>query len=501
MADKQKTFFLGVVIEMASMPLNMLLSFIVVPIYLQYITTAEYGYWSTTLEMVGLGGLLLVSFDLWMVRGISGSQGRGDRIKLILLEGASCIALLTLLAGLALTGVWLLRPDLLERFQINREPILILAMIAWAILMTINQYFNSILMGQNRMPLSNSLVNLTKFGYMLIPVAFLWAGWQLSSFGFGYVIMTLVILVIQLALLTPQVLKWSAYPLPSALRLKETLNFALQNFLSKVGAHFYNYANILLIAHFYSSVQVAIYLLSLKLTNFTRFIVPRVINVGYPSYARLIAEGEKDRMTEVLLKLFRISLRLGLLFSAVIILLNEIFVVHWVGEHHYAGGWFSLLAGLICLKESVFPIFFQSFFASDQVQKTHRIFLAEWTLHLGLAIWLIPQYGITGALGAALFSTSLLSLFYFAFSITRMLEFSPLQLVKNGGIILLKSLPTLGVLALTRWQQAQSFNWFYFFLWLALAGLVNLISFEGNHWRELKGLKPKEMIQMIIDRT
>ncbi len=501
MADQQKTFFLGIAVDMFGIPLNMVLGFVVVPLYLVYLTAEQYGRWTTIFEASAALVMTVTCFDLWVTRRISGRGGEEAKAKAAILEGAGVLVLFLILLSFILVGCWFYQPQWLQE-GLRKGEFSFYGLIAlWLILAVWAQLFTAILGGLNRMPLVNGIAVLSRFSYITLPLWFLSLGQGLLSFAWGYAITSFFVLLWQAFLVWPQGSRWFRLTLSGPLNWREAWSFSWQALFSRLGVHFYNYTNILFIAALLSTVQVAVYALSMKLTNFIRFIVPRMVAVGYPSFARLLAEDNQTRMTEVFLKLYRFSLRLGLGFAALVIFLNESFLRHWVGSEFYAGGWFSLFAGLICLKESVFVVFYQVFFASERVKGTQYIFLFEWLLHLILAYWWLTDYGLNGAVMAGFFSTGLVSLGYFFYKLQQIIPLSTWVLLRSAMQVLLKSLPSLGVLFFARLQLATQFNWFLFFAWLALAGVVNLVFFEALYLRELKGKKMKEVLRLLIDRS
>ncbi len=181
--------------------------------------------------------------------------------------------------------------------------------------------------------------------------------------------------------------------------------------------------------------------------------------------------------------------------------LNSLFVSHWVGAELDAGWAFSIIGGGLVLKEAVFPIFAQVYFANPQVRRTGWISLAEWSLHLVLAWLLVRHWGLVGALAAALATTGLISLGYFVGQCQKLVGLTWAELFQSSLPVLLKSLPSLGLFGGAAWSLQTDFSWLGLAGWVLAAGLANLASFEGRHLWELRGTGVKAMIQEVIARS
>ncbi|MDT8447094.1 MAG: oligosaccharide flippase family protein [bacterium] len=501
MASKKLSFFLGAAVDLMGIPVTMFLSFVMVPLYLRHIEAAEFGYWSATLEATQFASLLWISFDYFLIQSVSGKIDQPEELSQDLSESVVVVLIWASLSVLLVALVVWVHPQLLEQIGFQAFSGLISLMALWAVLRSLRHLLTSCLIGQNRMPLVNGIGLLGTALFQVLPYVYLQFGWGLLSFGLGYLSAFVLLLSLEasqvggffLAHFKPQLVRLSG--------VKSLLGFSFQTFTSKFSQHAYTYINIFVIAQLLGAAAIAVYVLSLKLTNFSKFIVPRISAIGFPSYARLLAEGNLERMGEVLLKLYRFSLRFGLLLSGSIFFLNGVFVAHWVGAEQYAGFTFTLLAAAFCFKESLVAIFYQTVFATREITWANRVIVFEALLNLGLAYVMGQYWGVTGVLAATLISTGLASTSYLVFKSLQLAGLRLSDLITTSPAVLLKSLPSLAALYGGAWLLELQFDWWLLIATVALAGLLNLLFFEARLAFELRHLGPKEILKEMIERS
>ena len=501
MANQQKSFFLGVVVDVLGMPITAVLSFVMVPVYLSYITVDQFGYWTTLLEIANFAGLFWASMELYLIQRVSGNLEAPEAQEKAVANAAATITtwvVLTIsIAALSLFTI----PGVIEKIRFTHFSGLISVVAMWAVLKSYRHLLSCIVIGQNRMALANSFSLLTTVGFLVLPWVYLKFGFGLLSFGFGHLTTFALVASLEFFLvggLFFRSLKPKHLSLDS---LKESLSFSFQTFTSKLSLHLYGNINVILVAWGLGTVQVVIYSLTIKLTNFTKTIVPRIVASGYPSFSRLLAEGEKARMDEVIGKLFRFSLRFGLLLSFVIYFLNEVFVAQWVGADKFAGHNFTLLAAMFCLKESSTSIFYQTVFATKDIKRANQIIVFESLVNIGLVIVFMKFWGVTGVLFATLLATGILSPVYLVYKTYKLTGINIYKLLCSSFKVLIKSLPSMAVLYYGQRLLEVNFSWIALLFWPAAAGLVNVVLFEGLLILDLRHLKPKEMIKEIIERS
>ncbi|MDX2469049.1 MAG: hypothetical protein QNL04_00570 [SAR324 cluster bacterium] len=501
MANQKKSFFFGVIVDLLGMPVTSLLGFVMVPVYLNYITVDEFGYWTTILEMANFAGLFWSSMEFYLIQQVSGNlSNREVQEKAIANASATISIWVTLTLGLLFLGA-LAFPNYLETIRFAHFSGLISLVTIWAVLKSYRHLLSCIVIGQNRMALANSFTLMTMIGFLILPWVYLKIGFGLLSFGYGYLSTFAAVSSLEFFLVGGLFLKSLKPRYLSKISLKESLVFSFQTFTSKLSLQLYGNINILLVAWGLGTVQVVVYSLTLKLTNFSKTIVPRIVSSGYPSFSRLLAEGHQTRMEEVIGKIFRFSLRFGLLLSFVIFFLNEVFVTHWVGADKFAGSSFTLIAALFCLKESTTSIFYQTVFATKEIKRANQIIVLESVLNVILVIVFMKLWGVTGVLLATLLATGILSPVYLVYKSKKLTGIRIGCLLSSCNRVVFKSLPSMGILYYGQSLLEANFTWVGLFGWPAVAGLVNLMLFEGLLILDIRHLGPKEMIKEIIERS
>ena len=104
----------------------------------------------------------------------------------------------------------------------------------------------------------------------------------------------------------------------------------------------------------------------MKISLILRFIIARILSATFPSFTKILSYNNFTRIIDLSRKFFRFALRGGIFFSFLILFLNKIFIYNWIGYENYGGDNLTLIAALICLRESIFPVFSNTIFATKK---------------------------------------------------------------------------------------------------------------------------------------
>lgn len=481
----------------------MALSLFIIPLYFDYINKGEYGYWTTILDLMALLNILNAGVGVYLVQIIAGEETRGTEATKRELSSLAVIQFTILIVIIpACVLIYLLFPsfsDAADHFP-NSSWVYGL-MVVNLLVNSIWNWFNSIIYGQNRITISNSLLLIQKTLMQISPIVFLMLGVGLLSFPISYLSINIILLVITFLVAYSFLRKFFSFSNITYVEVKESSIFSLRSLLG--GASFYvlNFTDSLIIANYLSVSSVTVYVLTMKLCNFAKFIPAKIIGLAFPSIAQLVSEKHYERLQEITLKFFRVSLRLGLVSTGVIVLLNEIFVPNWVGLDKYGGNTLSLLFGILCLRESIFPIFFNIIYSTKEIKVINYIHFFEAISNIVLSIVFLKFWGITGVALASVLSSCVLSVSYGWYKATKIIKISFTAFIPSLVLTILRTLPSLLVLWAGRVLLLNYFSWISFIAILLCAGLVNLVSFEGRSLLKYRKLTIKQMVLKLIDNA
>ncbi len=503
MTTRKRRFLQGALVEGIGMPVTMLLGIVVIPFYFRFIDASQYGYWIALLELIGLLGLFYAGADLYIIQTVAKEGTAGPT--------ATQRNLSAVFVGQFLICLWLillcyilyyLLPFLnLSPETHNGGDFVYFLLSAWLIVNILGNMVLSIIAGQNNVGLSNFITFCGKTLLQVIPLCFLFFEFQLDSFGYAYVISTILILFIEVVYLRKYIRSRISFGFAKTAELKNAFLFMFRCLFGRAGFYIFNCTDAVIIAKFLATAEVTTYILTMKLGNVFKFIAPKLVNIGLPAYIQILSEKHYERLQAIALIFFRISLRLGLYFASIIFLLNQVFVENWVGEDKYGGVALSVFSGIICIRESVMPIFLNIIFSTEDVRGINAIIFFEAILNLALSIWLVTLWGITGVALATVISTCLFSLSYAVGKATNIIHLDIRRLLDSSVKVILKSVPCIVCIGIGATFLNERFSWSIFVFVLLFSGVVNIIFFEGRNLFEYKNLPMKEIVKRMTENS
>ncbi len=503
MAGRKKSFIGGVIIDLIGLPLTMLLGIVIVPIYLQYITAQEYGFWCTLLDFLTVVSLLNSGNSFYLVQTMTAEKVRGfNYAKEQISSLFASQLIIILLSALTIWGLYYVFPAFKNSFQNLPGTRSVYKLAGTGLLFgMLAAWFLAVIQGQNKMIRYKLITLVQKTSFQLLPILFLVLGYGLGSFSLSF-FLTRIFPFILLVLLTFNYcrLRISLFSVTIE-SLKSIMSFCSRMFIGGSSYYVRNFTDTLIIASFSTTTNVTIYVLTMKLSNFLKFITARIIGVGYTGITELLVEKDYQKLQYVIQKLFRISLRIGLFTSASILVLNEVFVSNWVGSKMYGGIWLTIFASIICLKESIYPVFKNIVFSTKEIKTLSNILFLEAALNVILSLLFLPLFGITGVALATVLSSTVISPFY---GFWKACKIAGLKLTSfNSSVIwvVLKSVPSIAVLYVGNILISESFSWILFFTVLVIAGFLNVVFFDAVTFIKNLGKPPKELLNKLIDNA
>jgi len=178
--------------------------------------------------------------------------------------------------------------------------------------------------------------------------------------------------------------------------------FSVWTFLSSSGYLVFSYADTILIGHFMTEADIAIYRVALQLTSIAAFVTLALHTTLYPKVSYWGKQGDLSLVESALARAFTYSLLLAVPVVAGGWILGERLLYFFYGASFAAGA--GALAILLLVQVASVFMYLQTMClnALDRPKDSFRVTAVAVTANIVLNILLIPEYGIVGASAATL---------------------------------------------------------------------------------------------------
>jgi len=497
MGKRKRVFLKGILVDGLGTPLIMIFSLLVTPIYFKYIDTEQYGIWTTAYDFINLLALLNAGINIQITQIIS------SRDQIYIKENLNSILyyqlfVIFILILISISGFTIMPAFSSRIISHEIRSIFIITLIISLVIATINNWLNSVLFSDNRIALSNIFSHTNKIMCQFIPIIFLLLGFEILSFSYSHLLANIIIVLLSYLVLKKYLKKRIKLFYFKFENFKRNLFFSFKMFLGSTSYYIVNFSDTIIIANFLSSHHVTIYVLTVKLSQVFRFVVAKILNATFPSTTQMMLEGNYKRLKELTIKFYKLALRLGLFFCVMIICFNEIFVKLWVGNDKYGGWTLTLFAALICLKESIYPVFTNIIYATKDIKIINIILFLETILNIILSIALIGKFGINGVALSTVISNCIISFFYAIWKASSLIKLEIYQYLIPTITVLLKSLPSLALLSVLYFYLNIESTWMKMAISIAFSFLINILMFEVMLIFKYRNLTLKDIINKIV---
>ncbi len=190
---------------------------------------------------------------------------------------------------------------------------------------------------------------------------------------------------------------WWKQPLTSLTSPRELIRFAVSSNISATIIKIFRESELLWVAFFLTKTAVGYYSIAYTLVSFLAVPADPLISTTFPEINRLIVEKAWPRLRDFLRKITALSFAYNLALGLGLILLGRWVIIIYSGEEYLAAypALIALTVGLV-FNYTLFwnrPLLLSLGLPEIPIYVTLTVGLIK----LGLAFWLIPQFGIVGA--------------------------------------------------------------------------------------------------------
>lgn len=504
--SRSKQAVMGFVTDVGGHGLLTLANFIAVPFILRFTSSSLYGFWVTTLSILGFLALADLGLGISLTRLIAGLDRKeegGDDIGGVVSTAfyAFCmLGLLFFILGLGMAqyipGWFKLPPgeaeDVITAYKI--------AIFSGAISLPMAT-FGSVVFGYQKMAVGNNIRNVfsvisvgllicllfLKVGLVALPLATLFTVVTVGLGNYVYVRRKY-----------PQVRV--SLPLANMNDLKQLFSFGGYFQLGRIANIVTSSTDSMVIAAALGASHVTPYAVTSKLaTTFNSAIASKPPIAVFPAISQMYAQGEMNKVRGSFIRLSEYSTRLAMIGCAIMLLANQQFVGLWVGPSYFGGVSLNFIFAYWVLQSTLIHGIGVMVHATGDLRNWVFMSLAEVALNLAFTLLLVKPFGVVGvALGTAIGKT-LTTGWYVPYWICRKIGL-PVRTFLSNGIFqpALRSMPSIVIALSVSIFLAKDLGWFWLFLIGFAAVATNFISFEGIHLLRLSNLSWRERIQKVL---
>jgi O-antigen/teichoic acid export membrane protein len=495
--SRTKRTLLAVLSRYVGMVVSAIISFVVVPITLKYVSKADYGLWVAMGEV--LGYLAVLDFGVGAAVTRLAARLREDRETTQLsrlLSTAFCVnsvfSLLFILVGVELLTVlphWRAIPA--DRFPLAKA--LFLIMIARGAVMFPVRVAANILVGL-QMQVAVNLLNVA--GTILSPVIYV----VMLRHGAGIVALPIGMLSATFLTSVPTflILKRVVSSLKLSLRLvtweeaRHLFSWSFLFFLNNVAVLVIYYTDNIVVASQVNLVAVSRFSLTSTLLLYWQAFILTVSESAMPGAVELAKRGEIDTLRSVFLVIMRNTMGGCFCIALTMGMANQAFVRLWVGNGVYGGDVLTAVFAVILLHRTAMGVYSMAVIATGRIRGVVVMSVIEAALNLGLSLYFAKTMGM---LGVALGTTTaglLTSGWYVPMVVMQELHMALWDYLKRCWMQPFAA-TAVGFLAAYLLRGAfYVHTWFELCLFGAAVGLVYVsifvtLEFRRGDWREYAG--------------
>ena len=509
MSGRSKHAVLGLLADMGGNALLIVVGLMAAPIILRLTSESLYGFWVTTISVLGFLALTDIGIGISLTRLVAGMTNEQERPALNRLVSSAffsfCAAgFVFLLAGISISAfipVWFKIP-LAEASSII--PAYQIAVFSGAIALPLS-IFGAIVTGFQRMVVDNSVRSLIGIIAVGIALGLLYAGMGIIALALSMlftVIASSMINFLYVRRLCPGLaIKIKLINRHDLLRL---FTFGGYFQLSRIANTIAVSADSIIIATGKGAAMVTPYAFTSKLAVlFSINLASKVPIAVFPALSQMVALNQVKQLQRVFIFLTRYATRLAAVGAVFFILVNETFVSLWVGPQHFGGPLLNAVFVYWILQDTIYRGTTSLIYALGDIRNWAMVTFAEAGINLSISILLVGSLGLVGvALGTSIGKT-LTTAWYGPYFTCKKLNLSISRFLWDGVLYtIFRCLPGMGLTVWLSYVIPINHGW----VWIIIVGfatvLTNIVFFEGFEFFKPSSLPWRDRLRRLfmVDR-
>jgi O-antigen/teichoic acid export membrane protein len=476
--SRKKSAFLGFLYDLGGTSVLQIVTFVATPLYLNYTSGEVYGYWLTIGSV--LSWLYLSDFGIGMAlsrSAITAIEAKDKDLFNELIRGAlilfSFTAIIFLIVGICLSGFFInwfnIKPEYLNSFRFTY----FVTIAAGALAFPLSVFSASIEAFQkisfNRMVTSGSALLGIAIVLILLHLDF-----GLVAFSLGMFITVFSGAFVSFFYFRKLCPDFKLLPL----KLTKTVIGKLVKF----GGYFQigKLANIvalntdnIIIASFLGATLVSSYTFTSKLALlFSVTLISKIPLALFPGISQLVDQKNSEALKKNFISLFRIVMRIGIVSSLFVFIVNEKFISAWVGSDSYAGDLLSFVWIYMIFFDSIIRGVSIFIFSFGDLKGWAIASLAETILNISMSLLLIDKLGLVGVAVGTAISKTITTGIYTPLFLRKKLGLNISEVTRDVVLpTILRSLPGVFVLLIISRINFDVNEW----VWMSCIGILTLL--------------------------
>lgn len=472
--------------------ISMLSNLILVPMYLFYFGKEEYGLWLLVLSIVSYLGFSHLGISQSVANFVASKNSKNDvkEINIIVATGFWLYVSIILLVMMIIIGILLTAPmgnilNVPEALQDILVPVLLISSIFFLLRLPLS-IFNVTLRSLNLIYQEQLFRLLFTIVQFIGVVAILVNGIGIIGLSFVYGVTGALSGIVIFAYLHKLVPEFSvSIDFVSKEMVRKLMTPSGYFFLLQLASGLIWATDNIIISSILGVAEVAPYAIAFKVFMLSIGIVSVITSSMMPSITAAYAQNNYELLSNLYINALKLCFGLGLLAVLIMSSVGPDLMIKWIGLDNYVGdNTFYLIISLIFVSIILWPSD-AILVATTQHKNYALVAVIEGFVNVGLSIWWIHIWGVTGVAAATLTARLLTNgwfMFYRSFVLTGVGLRVTVQKVWK-----LYSFPTLGVLvALFMLSKIEFVGWYKIvihstsvcFIFISLIYFLSLTSSE-----------------------
>lgn len=416
--SNRKKIFSGIAVDYIGSIIAVVVGFVVVPYYFDYISKVEFGVWLVISGVVALFTMADLGTDQYLTTiTVNDDKFYGDTyadyissilfIKIIVAIIITTIAIVTYVFLTSIVDI-----DIMYQKEAKFAFILSSSQLVLGVFFST---ISTILYARHHYSLINSFTTVFAIATSLGTVYLLSLDFGIASFPLALLASTLVqytILFIYLLKKYPNIkLKIKGfYFIDKKEIIGYTTTFQVLKWVHTLRIQYIT----IVINNLIGPVFVTKYNLSNKIPILIPSYAIKIVHPFFPTISNLFHKGKIKEVEDILFKISKILFRLAIFFGISIFVLNESFVSLWIGNDKFVGVDVMLWIVLYMMIYMAMGAFGIIIYASKKFEKWTTWSIVEIILAVVLSYLLSFNYGLTGVVAGFVLSSTITQIYLFS---------------------------------------------------------------------------------------
>ena len=483
------------------------ITFIAAPIILELTSQTLYGFWITTISILGYLALTDLGLGMSLTRFVATLASKEEPKELNDIISTAfftfcVIGIVFFIIGFSISSyipIW---------FKIPKEESLLvlsayrIAIISGALALPLS-VFGAIVVGFQQMVVINISKNIISIISIILSIILLYQGIGLVALPIASLFVVIVGSIVSFFYARkyfPQLKLKISYC--NKKDLKKLISFGGYFQLGRIANTVALSSDNIVIAGSLGAGSVTPYTFTSKLPiMFSVTLASKLPNAIFPAMTEMFANDEMEKLRQTYKRLTFFAVRLAFLGGAFLFIANSTFVNLWVGGENYGGNFLNIVFVLWAIFDTVYRGATAIVYASGDLKKWTIASSIEAVLNITVSLILVRPFGLAGVALGTLISKLLTTGFYTPYWVCKKLDLPIIDFFKKSIFLpIIRSTPSIFITFLFSFYLNLDNGW----LWLILVGtmlvVTNFLMFEGlvlsKHSKELWIVRLKKLILM-----